>query len=181
MNDILGRLEWLILLAVITCPLWIPPLLFHYLEQGDEAVLIDERTRLRITIAIFVAFMVAALNLKTVVIWILIVAAGFYLIRWAVARWDERQKAAGAARQAIVDRMFEQHRQASAGDERGVYGDGYLAHRKYERATEPRMPPTADPSDESTWGKPCWNCGHVPGCAWVEDAGFAACPECSAD
>ena len=40
---------------------------------------------------------------------------------------------------------------------------------------------TADPADEKTWHLPCWNCGHVPGCAWVEGCGYAACPECFAD
>lgn len=39
----------------------------------------------------------------------------------------------------------------------------------------------ADPSDESTWDKPCWNCGHVPGCEWQEEMGYACCPKCFAD
>ncbi len=40
---------------------------------------------------------------------------------------------------------------------------------------------TADPSDEGTWVNPCWSCGNVPGCAWVDGCGYAACPECFAD
>jgi hypothetical protein len=40
---------------------------------------------------------------------------------------------------------------------------------------------SAYPEDESTWGNPCWNCGHVPGCEWQNGMGYACCPECFAD
>lgn len=40
---------------------------------------------------------------------------------------------------------------------------------------------TADPSDESTWHLPCWQCGHTPGCAWQEGMGYACCDQCFAD
>jgi hypothetical protein len=107
-------------------------------------MLIDDRTRDRIVWVIFLLFMISALGIKNWVLGALIVALVAAPLIVGVWRWNERREADEAARRAarkrILKRMQAQHRQAVAGDERGVYGRGYKDHVAYRDATQPRMP-----------------------------------------
>jgi hypothetical protein len=120
-------------------------------RRGRSGVLIDERTRLRIVIAVWACFMVGVLGIKNWVLGALIVGAVVAVATVLWRRWTALCVAEEAARQAVLDaqarqrqqvldRMQAQHQQAVTGDERGIYGEGYAAHAAYREATRPRMP-----------------------------------------
>lgn len=109
--------------------------------------MLSERTQTRLVLVIWGCLMVVALGLQDVVFWIIAAVGAAVLITVAVRRWrvysaevDAQRRAAAQAEEELLERMQRQHKQASQGDPRGVYGEGYAAMRRYEQATRPRMP-----------------------------------------
>jgi hypothetical protein len=115
-------------------------------------MLIDERTRIRIVIAVWACFMVGVLGIKDWVLGALIVGAVVVVATVCWWRWTALCVAEEAARQAVLDAQARQ-RQAVTGDERGVYGRGYDAHVAYREATRPRMPGHDESPPAETEGK----------------------------
>ena len=89
-------------------------------------MLIDDKTRSRLIMVVWLALMIAIMGLEDLLLWVICWGAlGVAIGATAHVYYRRRIR--------LLGRMETQHQQYLKGDDRGIYGDAWIDHREFNR------------------------------------------------